>query len=70
MVKFGAPRCISTRAYLYILCEVMFQRGVGGPEALLAPTEMWLWAAVAVDVLIAGVLSYSLRKMKKGFNQS
>jgi hypothetical protein len=48
----------------------MYQKGHGGPETLLAPTELWLWGAVAVDVLIAGLLSYSLRKMKKGFNKS
>ena len=37
---------------------------------LLAPTELWLWSAVATDVILTAVLSYNLRKMKRGFNRS
>lgn len=37
---------------------------------LLAPTELWLWGAVVTDVVLTAVLSYNLRKMKRGFNRS
>ena len=68
MVLLGLDINQGCRIHGFLLA-VMYRKGLVGPDGLLVPTELWLWAAVATDLTLTLVLGYSLRKLKKGFNR-
>lgn len=49
---------------------VLYRADRATPDSLLAPTELWMWAAVGTDLTLTLILSYSLRKLRRGFNKS
>lgn len=52
------------------VANLLYRANKLGPEGLLVPTEVWLWSAVATDLTLTVFLTWSLRRMRKGFNQS